>query len=169
MDKEPRTLASLRQIRYNGAKNMKEVPKMEQSDHNLDNTPLLRAIARMQTENSRESREAVLDLIIAQAQFLAPADIVPETEGKEAALRFQLLTNQEGQPFFPAFTGWEELRKLCGPKNQQTVVLTFDHYAGMVLRDCRAAGFVVDPMGACLTFDRNMMEHLVQRKQEMTK
>ena len=169
MDKEPRTLASLRQIRYNGAKNMKEVPKMEQNDHNLDNTPLLRAIARMQAENSRESREAVLDLIIAQAQFLAPADIVPETEGKEAALRFQLLTNQEGQPFFPAFTGWEELRKLCGPKNQQTVVLTFDHYAGMVLRDCRAAGFVVDPMGACLTFDRNMMEHLVQRKQEMTK
>ena len=169
MDKEPRTLASLRQIRYNGAKNMKEVPKMEQNDHNLDNTPLLRAIARMQTENSRESQEAVLDLVIAQAQFLAPADIVPETEGKETALRFLLLTNQEGQPFFPAFTGWEELRKLCGPKNQQTVVLTFDHYAGMVLRDCRAAGFVVDPMGACLTFDRNMMEHLVQRKQEMTK
>ena len=142
---------------------------MEQNDHNLDNTPLLRAIARMQTENSRESQEAVLDLVIAQAQFLAPADIVPETERKEAALRFQLLTNQEGQPFFPAFTGWEELRKLCGPKNQQTVVLSFDYYAGMVLRDCRAAGFVVDPMGACLTFDRNMMEHLVQRKQEMTK
>ena len=71
MDKEPRTLASLRQIRYNGAKKMKEVPKMEQNDHNLDNTPLLRAIARMQTENSRESREAVLDLVISQAQFLA--------------------------------------------------------------------------------------------------
>lgn len=140
---------------------------MESNEQALDNTPLLRAIARMQTENSRESQEAVLDLVIAQAQFLAPADIVPETEGKEAALRFQLLTNQEGQPFFPAFTGWEELRKLCGPKNQQTVVLTFDHYAGMVLRDCRAAGFVVDPMGACLTFDRTMMEHLVQRKQEM--
>lgn len=139
---------------------------MEQNDHNLDNAPLLRAIARMQTENSRESREAVLDLIIAQAQFLAPADIVPETEGKETALRFQLLTNQEGQPFFPAFTGWEELRKLCGPKNQQTLVLTFDDYAAMVLRDNRAAGFVVDPFGSCLSFDRAMMNHLVQRKRE---
>ena len=49
---------------------------MEQNDHSLDNAPLLRAIARMQTENSRESREAVLDLVISQAQFLAPADIV---------------------------------------------------------------------------------------------
>ena len=132
---------------------------MESNEQVLDNAPLLQAIARMQTENSRESQEAVLDIVISQAQFLAPADIVPETEGKEAAVRFQLLTNQEGQPFFPAFTGWEELRKLCGPKNQQTVALTFDHYAG----------FVIDPMGACLTFDRNMMEHLVQRKQEMGK
>ena len=139
---------------------------MEQNDHSLDNTPLLRAIARMQTENSRESQEAVLDLIISQAQFLAPADIVPETEGKEAALRFQLLTNQEGQPFFPAFTGWEELRKLCGPKNQQTVALTFDHYAGMVLRDNRAAGFVVDPFGCCLSFDRSITAHLLGRKAE---
>ena len=139
---------------------------MEQNDHSLDNTPLLRAIARMQTENSRESREAVLDLIISQAQFLAPADIVPETEGKEAALRFQLLTNQEGQPFFPAFTGWEELRKLCGPKNQQTLVLTFDDYAAMVVRDTRAAGFVVDPFGSCLSFDRAMVAHLAQRKAE---
>ena len=139
---------------------------MEQNDHSLDNTPLLRAIARMQTENSRESREAVLDIVISQAQFLAPADIVPETEGKEAAVRFQLLTNQEGQPFFPAFTGWEELRKLCGPKNQQTLVLTFDDYAAMVLRDNRAAGFVVDPFGSCLSFDRAMIEHLAVRKQD---
>ena len=139
---------------------------MESNEQVLDNAPLLQAIARMQTENSRESREAVLDIVISQAQFLAPADIVPETEGKEAALRFPLLTNQEGQPFFPAFTGWEELRKLCGPKNQQTLVLTFDDYAAMVLRDNRAAGFVVDPFGSCLSFDRAMMNHLVQRKRE---
>lgn len=139
---------------------------MESNEQVLDNAPLLQAIARMQTENSRESREAVLDIVISQAQFLAPADIVPETEGKEAAVRFQLLTNQEGQPFFPAFTGWDELRKLCGPKNQQTLVLTFDDYAAMVLRDNRAAGFVVDPFGSCLSFDRAMMNHLVQRKRE---
>ena len=66
----------------------------------------------------------------------------------------------------PAFTCWEELRKLCGPKNQQTLVLTFDDYAAMVLRDNRAAGFVVDPFGSCLSFDRAMMEHLAVRKQD---
>ena len=124
---------------------------------------LTAAIARMQRENSRESREAVLDLIISGVEFLAPVDILPG-EGEGSNLQFTLLPNQSGQPFFPAFTCWEELRKLCGPKNQQTVALTFDHYANMVLRDNRAAGFVIDPFGCCLSFEREMISHLVGRK-----
>ena len=141
----------------------------------LDNQALLSAVERMNRENSRESREAVLDLVSSSARFLAPVDITPlpeSGEGNQArlgagtAIQFQLLSNQEGQPYFPAFTSWEELRRLCGPKNQQTLVLSFDDYAGMILRDGRGAGFVIDPFGACLSFDRTMVEHLVLRKQE---
>ena len=112
---------------------------------------LLDAISQMQKENSRESREAVLDLIISGVEFLAPVEILPG-QGESSDLKFTLLPNQSGQPFFPAFTGWEELRKLCGPKNQQTLLLSFDDYAAMVLRDKRAAGVVVDPFGCCLSF-----------------
>lgn len=146
---------------------------MEDITKPLTNPELAAAVARMKTENSRESRETVLDTVISTARFLAPVTITPdpgEQGGKAAlgqgtAIQFQLLANQDNQPFFPAFTNWEELRKLCGPKNQQTLVLTFDDYAGMILRDNRAAGFVVDPFGACLSFDRAMAEHLVGRKQ----
>lgn len=141
----------------------------------LDNQVLLSAVERMGRENSRESREAVLDLVISSARFLAPVDITPPPESGEGsqaqlgagtAIQFQLLSNQEGQPYFPAFTSWEELRRLCGPKNQQTLVLSFDDYAGMILRDGRGAGFVIDPFGVCLSFDRTMVEHLVRRKEE---
>ena len=69
-------------------------------------------------------------------------------------------------PEYKQTSAQKELRKLCGPKNQQTLVLTFDDYAAMVLRDNRAAGFVVDPFGSCLSFDRAMMEHLAVRKQD---
>ena len=133
----------------------------------LDNQVLPSAVERMGRENSRESREAVLDLVISSARFLAPVDITPlpeSGEGNQArlgagtAIQFQLLSNQEGQPYFPAFTSWEELRRLCGPKNQQTLVLSFDDYAGMILRDGRGAGFVIDPFGACLSFARTMVE-----------
>lgn len=131
------------------------------TEHSM--SALVSAIAQMQKENSRESREAVLDLIISGVEFLAPVEILPG-HGESSDLKFTLLPNQSGQPFFPAFTGWEELRKLCGPKNQQTVALTFDHYANMILRDNRAAGFVIDPFGCCLSFEREIISHLVQRK-----
>ena len=141
----------------------------------LDNRPLLSAAERMGRENSRESREAVLDLVISSARFLAPVTITPPQAspgqtalGQGTAIQFQLLTSQAGQLFFPAFTSWEELRKLCGPKNQQTLLLSFDDYAAMILRDHRAAGFVLDPFGCCLSFDRAMTEHLVQRKAEQS-
>ena len=142
---------------------------MENRQDALNNTQLLAAVERMEGEQSRESREAVLDAVILSAQFLAPVIIEDARPGQDTAIQFQLIANQEGQAFLPAFTGWEELRKLCGPKNQQTVVLTFDQYAGMILRDNRAAGFVVDPFGACLSFDRVMVEHLVARKQGLLK
>ena len=141
----------------------------------LDNQALLSAVERMNRENSRESREAVLDLVISSARFLAPVTITPPQAspgqtalGQGTAIQFQLLTSQAGQLFFPAFTSWEELRKLCGPKNQQTLLLSFDDYAAMILRDHRAAGFVLDPFGCCLSFDRAMTEHLVQRKAEQS-
>ena len=136
----------------------------------ITNPELLSAVARMNREQSRESREAVLDLVISSARFLAPVTITPApgeaAPGQEATIQFQLLPNQSNQPFFPAFTSWEELRKLCGPRNQQTLVLYFPDYAKMILQDGRAAGFVIDPFGCCLSFDRAMMEHLVQRRQE---
>ena len=135
----------------------------------VNNQQLLTAVERMNRENSRESREAVLDLVISSAAFLAPVTIqvpAPKSASKETQIQFQLLANQEDQVFFPAFTGWEELRKLCGPKNQQTVVLSFDDYARMILQDKRAAGFVIAPFGICLSFDLTMVEHLVNRKAE---
>ena len=137
----------------------------------FDNRQLLTAVERMGRENSRPSREAVLDLVISSARFLAPVTLFPPEEGADTGaegttVQFQLLPNQQGQPFFPAFTSWEELRKLCGPTNQQTLLLTFPDYATMILRDSRGAGFVIDPLGCCLSFDRAMVAHLAQRKAE---
>ena len=47
----------------------------------LDNQVLLSAVDRMGRENSRESREAVLDAVISSARFLAPVSILPPEEG----------------------------------------------------------------------------------------
>ena len=50
---------------------------MEDMTKPLENPQLLAAVEQMNRENSRESREAVLDLVISSARFLAPVTITP--------------------------------------------------------------------------------------------
>ena len=38
----------------------------------------------------------------------------------------------------------------------------------MIVQDNRAAGFVLDPFGCCLSFERPMVEHLMARKQSQS-
>ena len=70
----------------------------------VNNQQLLAAVERMNRENSRESREAVLDLVISSAAFLAPVTIqapAPKSASKETQIQFKLLANQEDQVFSP--------------------------------------------------------------------
>ena len=49
----------------------------------LHNEALLAAIERMNKVNDRASREAVLDLVISQAQFISPVEILPGENGEQ--------------------------------------------------------------------------------------
>ena len=137
------------------------------------NPRLSEALAALHRENTPANQDRALRELMTQAHLLAPVVLTPApppavagqtTLEQNIAIQFQLISSQEGRPFFPAFTNWGELRKLCGPKNQQTLLLAFDDYAAMILRDNRGAGFVIDPFGCCLSFDRAMVAHLAQRK-----
>jgi len=138
----------------------------------VTNPELKAALERMHRENVRENQDKALELLL-QAHLLAPVTIDPPPEGadeegrtqlkKDTKIQFQLLSTQDERVFFPAFTDWEELRRLCGPKNQQTLVLTFADYVPMVLRDGSAAGLVVNPFGDSLTLERPMVEYLAGR------
>ena len=57
---------------------------MEEHMTELDDRALLAAVERMQRENSRKSREAVLDLVISEARFLAPVEIGAPPESPAA-------------------------------------------------------------------------------------
>ncbi|MFR6186165.1 MAG: enhanced serine sensitivity protein SseB [Lawsonibacter sp.] len=86
---------------------------------------------------------------------------------QKTAIQFQLITTKDGRPFFPAFTDWTELRKFCGPKQQQTLLLRFDDYVAMLQRNDKAHGFVINPMGLSLTLDRGTVMSLFKKKQEV--
>lgn len=124
----------------------------------VSNPELTRAITRMYHEGTRESKEAVLQCLI-RAQLLAPVVVI--REGKQDRVQFMLLPNQEGKNFFPAFTDLEELRKHFDNPEQQTLILSFADFAGMILRDNSAAGLAVNPFGENLTLGRDLVEQVV--------
>lgn len=133
----------------------------------IENPTLLQALSKLHQNNTPENQNRVLDEIVMYAHFLAPVELAPVKEGgTEDVVQFQLISSQDGRTFLPAFTDWSELRKLCGPKDQKTVVLTFDDYASMLAGDSRAAGFVVNPLGTPLTLDRDFVSFLAKQKQE---
>ena len=96
------------------------------------NPRLSEALAAIHRENTPANQDRALRELMTQAHLLAPVVLTPApspavsgqtTLEQNTAIQFQLISSQEGRPFFPAFTNWGELRKLCGPRDQQTLVL----------------------------------------------
>lgn len=133
----------------------------------LNSKGLLDAIAEMIANNTPESQSKMMDKMV-DAQYLAPVSITPppETNGymanitlpPDAQLRFHMIENGMGQRFFLAFTSFEEMAKWRENANVQSIVVTFDDYAGMLAKaegDENVGGFVIDPFGANLVFSKS--------------
>lgn len=142
----------------------------------IENPELVAALAALHQENTPQNQGRVLELVLHHAVLLAPAVVTPPPQPQQdgeavmeqkTSIQFQLITTKDGRPFFPAFTDWTELRKFCGPKQQQTVLLRFDDYVAMLQHNDKAHGFVINPMGLSLTLDRGTVMSLFKKKQEV--
>ena len=141
----------------------------------ISNPQLVEAMQALHKENTPLNQGKVLDMVLNHAAFLAPVILAPQgpntppnLKGK-TAIQFQLITTKDGRPFFPAFTDWEELRKFSKLKEQRVVMLRFDNYAEMVLKDDRTAGMVINPLGLSLTLDRKSLENMAKKKAELAR
>ena len=81
-----------------------------------------------------------------------------------------MLSTEDGRKFFMAFTDWMELKKWKDEENQQTFAMSFDDYAGMLLRkdaqgnSSPALGFVINPFGGNIVVTREMVAGMIAAK-----
>ena len=132
----------------------------------IDNPELSQALEKLHLENTPENQHNALDLVVNNAHFLAPVVLAPGSDPAERKItQFQIVTSKDGRTFFPAFTDWTQLRKLCGPKDQHTLVLSFDDYASLLAVESSTAGFVINPLDAHpLTLEREFVTSLAKQK-----
>lgn len=141
------------------------------------NPRLSEALAALHRENTPANQDRALRELMTQAHLLAPVVLTPAPSpavsgrlhwSRTPPSSFSSSPARRAVPSFPPSPTGGSCGKLCGPRDQQTLVLTFDDYASMLQRDSRAAGFVVDPFGDSLTLDRETVARLARQKAEGT-
>ncbi len=143
------------------------------------NPELVVAIKAMQESNTKENQDQVINEVM-KAHFISPVIISPipesSSDSKEVVLKektiinFSIIENTVNQQFFLAFTDWEELWKWHKVENQQTLILTFDDLAAMVLDEKgNSDGFVINPFSGNVTFNKTMVQALKDEKERREK
>lgn len=110
-----------------------------------------------------------------KAHFISPVNISPvpsSSENNEVVLKedttisFNIIEDTNNQKFFLAFTDWEELGKWHKGENQQTLIVTYDDLAAMILDEKgNSDGFVINPYGQNIIFNKSMILGLTNEKE----
>ena len=134
---------------------------------------VLEAIHIMRANNTPETRSQMVHAVM-QGRFLAPVHIEPEPQTDEngcavltpdATVGFHMLPTKDGQRFLLAFTDWDELKKWKPAGKQQVLTIGFDEYSRVILRpDSVAAGFVINPFGVNVSFNKNFLASVQAQK-----
>lgn len=146
------------------------------------NSMLSGAIEAMKTDPSDKSRTIVMEEIL-KARFLCPATVsMPPVEGENGELDLpdgcvihqQMVQDSKGRPLLLAFTCQEQMQKWqerSGCQEVYSFSCVFLEYAELMLHKQPdgtygpAQGFVIDPYGANLVVDRDMVANLLVRLQ----
>lgn len=136
----------------------------------VTNPEFVDAMNRFLQNRSAENELAFIEKL-GQAHFLSPIILDGEIENgvlKEGTLiNFKLLTNQDDESFFIAFTDWDELRK-WSKDHVQTLIMRYEDYKAMLLKDPDVAkGFVINPYNQNIIITPQLMEYIERRKSEV--
>ena len=90
--------------------------------------------------------------------------------GEGTSIALLSIDNEQGEHFLMAFTDWAELKKWKQNHNQQTLVLSYEDYQGIIIKNNSAyQGMVINPFGENIVLDRQMLnntrtnEHIIQK------
>ena len=134
----------------------------------VKNPNLVAAMAEFKQQQNPQTEQAMLDAI-KEASFIAPIslqssleDAVPDENGQRQ-LQASLLavSNKDGAKFFPAFTDWLEFLKWKNDPDADTMVITFDQYCNILLKqNVDIGGIVINPAETNVVVKREKMAEM---------
>lgn len=139
------------------------MPEPNQPMQHITNPVLVDAMATFKVDlTNREHERAFLDAAF-NARYLVPALIeqpadAPEGEPVPTRIAFQIMTNQKGDKFMPAFTDEIELSKNRKPGERfQVAVMGFMDIYRFLKNNDAINGMVINPFGSNLCMIRRQV------------
>lgn len=140
----------------------------------VKNPKLKELLSQFFKNSSSDSMNNVCEEIALNAHFLSVITVSsePESNGdgtstfkENSIIQFPLLTSQDGQSCYPAFTDWAELLKWEGLISPKTLILSFDDYAAMVKQNENVVGVVINPFSDVFVLNQQMIEQMNSTKE----
>lgn len=86
-----------------------------------------------------------------------------------ATIKFIHLNDEKGNSYLPVFTDWNELKKWNETDGVKTLILSFEDYKTMILENnSMFTGFVLNPFGHNIVFDKNLIQQAEENMTEKT-
>lgn len=134
----------------------------------IKNPTLVAAMAEFKQQQNKQTEQAMLDAI-KEASFIAPIslrnsldEVEPDENGqRQLQASLMAVSNKDGAKFFPAFTDWLEFLKWKNDPEAETMVITFDQYCSILLKqNIDIRGIVINPAEANIVLQRNKMAEM---------
>ncbi len=143
----------------------------------ITNPNLVNVIKEIKQGNKKE--ELFWEEIF-KAKFLCPINMeIGKTSQKEnhkivlgegTSIALLSIDNEQSEHFLMAFTDWDELKKWKQNHDQQTLVLSYEDYQGIIIKnDSAYQGMVINPFGENIVLDRQMLANTRKNEQIIQK
>lgn len=146
------------------------------------NPELKKSIAVLRGENSPKNLNAVINELV-KSPLLTPAlfDLQgapapkPGPDGrvqlpKNAKISMVMLNTKDGKHYYLAFSDWDavhEWQKTAAAQGRQIMMLRFDDFANMLLKNKEASGIILNPGENSLRLEAPLIESVKKQKDTM--
>lgn len=143
----------------------------------LKNEALVASMNKLRESETPETQNAFIQNAV-KAQYFAPVDVM-DADGnpltgtgkmeipKNAKFNFKLVTNKEGEAYFPLFTDISEFQKWSKTDQVKTIVVVFPQMASLVEKRSEAVkGFVINPMNQNLIFPKQLLDNILEHARQ---
>ena len=131
------------------------------------NDSLKEAMDQLRNDPPKENNIVVLNEVVS-ARLLATVSMDREPEldpktgevilDKDTEIRFEIITNNKGELYYPVFTDGAELKKCSEEPDQRVLIVNFADLAAMIAaQNNQISGFVINPRGDNMVFPAEMI------------